>query len=224
LQAPHRRGPPDRGHRGKRPCAAQALASHAPGRCGDGARRAKRVRLDVQDRYRGGLSIRLGRKAVSAAHGRGGESLIRRVSQTHSSTQSLTTVMKATLALPRETFPDLRGWNNLFASVVVFLVALPLSMGIAIASGSPPSAGLISAIIGGILVGAISGSPLQVTGPAAGLVVISYDLIQRHGLAQFGVILALAGLLQFLAGCLRLGMWFRAVSPAVIQGMLAGIG
>jgi MFS superfamily sulfate permease-like transporter len=132
--------------------------------------------------------------------------------------------MKATIALPRDTHPDLRGWNNLFASIVVFLVALPLSMGIAIASGAPPSAGLISAIIGGILVGAISGSPLQVTGPAAGLVVISYDLIQRHGLAQFGVILALAGLLQLLAGCLRLGMWFRAVSPAVIQGMLAGIG
>jgi len=132
--------------------------------------------------------------------------------------------MKATIALPREIHPDLRGWNNLFASIVVFLVALPLSMGIAIASGAPPSAGLISAVIGGILVGAISGAPLQVTGPAAGLVVISYDIIQRHGLAQFGVILALAGLMQVAAGCLRMGLWFRAVSPAVIQGMLAGIG
>src|SRR6186713_2675036 len=126
--------------------------------------------------------------------------------------------MKATIALTRETHPDLRGWNNLFASLVVFLVALPLSMGIAIASGAPPSAGLISAIIGGILVGLISGSPLQVTGPAAGLVVISYDLIERFGMAQFGIILALAGLLQVLAGFLRTGLWFRAVSPAVIQG------
>ena len=132
--------------------------------------------------------------------------------------------MKATIALTREAHPELRGWNNLFASIVVFLVALPLSMGIAIASGAPPSAGLISAIIGGILVGMIAGSPLQVTGPAAGLVVISYDLIDRFGMAQFGVILALAGLLQILAGLLRIGLWFRAVSPAVIQGMLAGIG
>ncbi|MCE9529429.1 MAG: SulP family inorganic anion transporter [Planctomycetales bacterium] len=132
--------------------------------------------------------------------------------------------MKASIALTRETHPDLRGWNNLFASLVVFLVALPLSMGIAIASGAPPSAGLISAVIGGMLVGLISGSPLQVTGPAAGLVVISYDLIERLGMAQFGIILALAGLMQVLAGCLRTGLWFRAVSPAVIQGMLAGIG
>lgn len=132
--------------------------------------------------------------------------------------------MKATIAIPRPTYPNLYGWNNLFASLVVFLVALPLSMGIAIASGAPPAAGLISAIIGGILVGLLSGSPLQVSGPAAGMVVISFGLIQQFGMAQFGVILLLAGLIQLVAGCLRLGMWFRAVSPAVILGMLSGIG
>jgi MFS superfamily sulfate permease-like transporter len=122
--------------------------------------------------------------------------------------------------------------NNFFASVrqdflssiVVFLVALPLCMGIAIASGAPPAAGLITGIIGGILVGSISGAPLQVSGPAAGLAVIVYEITQKQGLAGLGIVLLLAGAIQLVAGLLRLGQWFRAVSPAVIQGMLAGIG
>lgn len=114
--------------------------------------------------------------------------------------------------------------HDFLASVVVFLVALPLCMGIAIASGAPPAAGLITGIVGGLIVGSIAGSPLQVSGPAAGLAVIVYELIQRHGMAAFGVVLLLAGTIQVLAGVLRLGQWFRAVSPAVIHGMLAGIG
>jgi len=65
------------------------------------------------------------------------------------------------------------------ASVVVFLVALPLCMGIAIASGVPVSAGLITGIIGGLVVGLIAGAPLQVSGPAAGLTVIVYSVVQR---------------------------------------------
>lgn len=114
--------------------------------------------------------------------------------------------------------------KDLVASIVVFLVALPLCMGIAIASGAPPATGLLTGIIGGLVVGFIAGSPLQVSGPAAGLSVIVYQLIQEHGLAVLGIIVLLAGLIQLLAGLLRLGQWFRAVSPAVIQGMLAGIG
>lgn len=110
------------------------------------------------------------------------------------------------------------------ASVVVFLVALPLCMGISIASGMPPTAGIITGIIGGIVVGAISGSPLQVSGPAAGLTVLVYDLVQAHGQAKVGFVILLAGLIQAVAGFLKLGQWFRAVSPAVIHGMLAGIG
>lgn len=110
------------------------------------------------------------------------------------------------------------------ASVVVFLVAMPLCMGIAIASGVPPEKGLITGIIGGMIVGLLAGSPLQVSGPAAGLAVIVYELVRDQGLSALGPILALAGLIQFVAGLLKLGGWFRAISPAVVHGMLAGIG
>ena len=114
--------------------------------------------------------------------------------------------------------------NDFLASIVVFLVALPLCMGIAIASGAPVAAGLITGIVGGLIVGVISGCPLQVSGPAAGLTVIVYDIIQHHGLEMLGMGVLLAGIIQMIAGIGRLGQWFRAVSPAVIQGMLAGIG
>ncbi len=122
------------------------------------------------------------------------------------------TQMKA--ALPRE----------LLASVVVFLVALPLCMGIAIASGMPPAKGLITGIIGGLVVGFLAGSPLQVSGPAAGLAVLVFELVRQHGMAMLGPILLLAGVLQLLAGRFRLGCWFRVTAPAVVYGMLAGIG
>ncbi|WP_394841008.1 SulP family inorganic anion transporter [Pendulispora brunnea] len=114
--------------------------------------------------------------------------------------------------------------QDLLASVVVFLVALPLCMGIAIASGAPPAAGLMTGIIGGLVVGTIQGSPLQVSGPAAGLTVIVWQLIQHHGLAALGVMVLLAGAIQAAAALVKGGRWFRAVPPSVIHGMLAGIG
>ena len=110
------------------------------------------------------------------------------------------------------------------ASIVVFLVAMPLCMGIAVASGVPPEKGLITGIIGGIVVGSLAGSPLQVSGPAAGLAVIVFEMVRDHGLSALGPILILAGLVQVAAGVFRLGGWFRAISPAVVHGMLAGIG
>ena len=113
---------------------------------------------------------------------------------------------------------------DLLGSVVVFLVALPLCMGIAIASGVPAAAGLVTGIIGGIIVGALSGCPLQVSGPAAGLSVIVFQIIQEHGIAMLGPIVLLAGLIQAAAGLARAGQLFRSISPAVIHGMLAGIG
>ena len=117
---------------------------------------------------------------------------------------------------------DLR--HDLLASVVVFLVALPLCMGIAVASGAPPAAGIITGIIGGLVVGALAGCPLQVSGPAAGLSVIVWQYIQTYGMEKLGIIILAAGVIQMSAAWLQLGQWFRAVSPAVIHGMLSGIG
>ena len=114
--------------------------------------------------------------------------------------------------------------RDFLASIVVFLVALPLCMGIALASGMPPTAGIITGIVGGIIVGSISGAPLQVSGPAAGLSVLVWQLVDQFGLQMIGVIVLFAGLIQLVAGLCKLGQWFRAVSPAVINGMLAGIG
>lgn len=114
--------------------------------------------------------------------------------------------------------------RDFLASIVVFLVALPLCMGIAIASGAPPALGLITGIVGGLVVGSLAGSPLQVSGPAAGMAVLVYQLVQEHGLLMLGVVGLIAGGLQLLAGVLKLGQWFRAISPSVIHGMLAGIG
>jgi MFS superfamily sulfate permease-like transporter len=110
------------------------------------------------------------------------------------------------------------------ASIVVFLVALPLCMGIAIASGVPPALGLITGIVGGLIVGVIAGSPLQVSGPAAGLTVLVWEMVNQHGLGMLGAIVLLAGLIQIAMSLIKAGQWFRAISPAVIQGMLAGIG
>jgi MFS superfamily sulfate permease-like transporter len=128
--------------------------------------------------------------------------------------------MNATIDKP--IFSSLR--QDFLASVVVFLVALPLCMGIAIASGAPPAAGLITGIIGGLVVGTLAGSPLQVSGPAAGLAVVVFEIIQRQGPGMLSIIVLVAGGIQLTAGLLKLGQWFRAVSPAVIHGMLAGIG
>lgn len=113
---------------------------------------------------------------------------------------------------------------DLLASVVVFLVALPLCMGVAIASGAPVGTGLVTGMIGGIVAGALAGCPLQVSGPAAGLTVIVFEIVEQQGLDVLGLVVIVAGILQILAGVGRLGQWFRAVSPAVIKGMLAGIG
>lgn len=114
--------------------------------------------------------------------------------------------------------------KDLLASLVVFLVALPLCMGIAMASGVPIVYGLISGIIGGLVIGALTGSPLQVSGPAAGLAVIVYDIVQSEGLGALGIITVMAGCFQLIFAALKTGPLFRAISPSVVKGMLAGIG
>ncbi|MCQ8775116.1 SulP family inorganic anion transporter [Streptomyces telluris] len=117
---------------------------------------------------------------------------------------------------------DLRA--DFTASLVVFLIAVPLSVGIAVASGVPVELGLVTGVVGGILTGLLPGSSLQVSGPAAGLTVLVYEAVREFGLTALGVLVLTAGLLQIAMGLLRLGRWFRAISVAVIQGMLAGIG
>jgi MFS superfamily sulfate permease-like transporter len=114
--------------------------------------------------------------------------------------------------------------KDFLASIVVFLTALPLCMGIALASGVPVEAGLLTGIVGGLLVGFLSGSSFQVSGPAAGLSVLVLEMVQSHGFAALGAILVVAGLIQLVGGYFRLAQLFRAVSPAVVNGMLSGIG
>lgn len=113
---------------------------------------------------------------------------------------------------------------DLPASLVVFLVALPLSLGIAIASDAPVLAGLIAAIVGGVVAGALGGSPLQVSGPAAGLTVIVAGLVAEFGWAVTCAITVCAGILQVLLGVSRVGRAALAISPMVVHAMLAGIG
>ncbi|GAA3801214.1 SulP family inorganic anion transporter [Streptomyces coacervatus] len=113
---------------------------------------------------------------------------------------------------------------DLSASVAVFLIALPLSLGIALATGAPLQAGLVAAGVGGLVAGRIGGCPLQVSGPAAGLTVVTADLIHRYGWRTTCAVTVLAGLVQLGLGCLRVARTALAVSPAIVHGMLAGIG
>lgn len=114
--------------------------------------------------------------------------------------------------------------RDILASLVVFLVALPLCVGVAVASGVPAELGLVTGIVGGIVVGCLPGSALQVSGPAAGLTVLVFEAVREFGLSMLGAIVLLTGALQIVLGLLRCGRWFRAISVSVVQGMLAGIG
>ncbi|GAU71468.1 putative transporter [Streptomyces sp. NBRC 110611] len=114
--------------------------------------------------------------------------------------------------------------HDVLASLVVFLVALPLCVGVAVASGVPAELGLITGIVGGLVVGFLPGSSLQVSGPAAGLTVLVFEAVQEFGLGVLGAIVLLAGLVQLALGAFGFGRFFRAISVAVVQGMLAGIG
>lgn len=114
---------------------------------------------------------------------------------------------------------------DLPASLVVALVALPLCLGVALASGAPLFSGLIAGIVGGLVVGALSRSPLSVSGPAAGLTVIVFEAIGRLPTFEaFLLAVALGGLIQLLLGLTRSGVLAEFVPSSVITGMLAAIG
>ncbi|WP_043265416.1 SulP family inorganic anion transporter [Streptomyces sp. CT34] len=114
--------------------------------------------------------------------------------------------------------------GDISASVVVFLLAVPLSLGIALATGAPLQAGLVAAAVGGIVAGLLGGAPLQVSGAATGLLVVTADLVQRYGWRATCAITVLAGLAQLALGAVRVARAALAVSPAIVRGMLAGIG
>lgn len=118
--------------------------------------------------------------------------------------------------------PDWR--HDTLASITVFLVALPLCIGISVASGLPAGAGLLGGVIGGLLVGLITGAPFLVHGPAAGLIAITWEVLHSHGLEGLMFVILMTGGLQVLSGLFKIAPLFRAVSPSVVQGMLCGIG
>ena len=124
--------------------------------------------------------------------------------------------------------PAANGWfhpADIMAGIVVFLVALPLCLGIALASGAPLFAGLISGIVGGVVVGALSGSSTSVSGPAAGLAAVVAAQISGLGSFEaFLLALVVAGAMQVLLGVLRAGSIAAFVPASVIKGLLAAIG
>ncbi|ARP72941.1 SulP family inorganic anion transporter [Streptomyces pluripotens] len=119
-------------------------------------------------------------------------------------------------------FPYLR--QDFTASLVVFLVALPLCVGVAVASGVPAELGLVTGIVGGLVTGLMRGSSLQVSGPAAGMTVLVFEAVKELGLPALGAVVLTTGVLQVAMGLLRWGRYFRAISVSVVEGMLAGIG
>ena len=124
----------------------------------------------------------------------------------------------------KDLFKDIR--HDLPASIVVFFVAVPLCLGIALASGAPLFAGIIAGIVGGIVVGVASGSPLGVSGPAAGLAVIVLTSIASLGGAweAFLTAVVLAGIIQLILGYAKAGFIAYFFPSSVIKGMLTGIG
>jgi MFS superfamily sulfate permease-like transporter len=113
---------------------------------------------------------------------------------------------------------------DLLPGMVVFLVALPLCLGIAVASGAPPFAGIISGIIGGVIVGALSNSNVSVSGPAAGLIAIILAAVTQLGYETFLVAVVIAGLIQLTLGFAKAGGISSYFPTSVIEGMLVAIG
>ncbi len=113
---------------------------------------------------------------------------------------------------------------NLFTSFVLFLIAIPLNLGIALASGASATQGLTTGIVAALVVSLLAGAPLMISAPATGLIAIVWQITDQHGMANLGFVVLMAGLCQIAIGTLNMGPWFRAVTPAVIHGMLAGIG
>ncbi|MBG59723.1 MAG: hypothetical protein CMJ16_04620 [Peredibacter sp.] len=114
--------------------------------------------------------------------------------------------------------------EDLFASIVVFLISMPICLGVAIASGLNPVAGIFTGIIGGVIVGIFSGAPLQISGPSTGLAVMVLHVVDVYGptaLIPLGIIVGVA---QLATGFFKVAHFFQATPPALLKGMLSGIG
>ena len=120
-------------------------------------------------------------------------------------------------------YSSARFWRDAGAGVTVGIVALPLAMAFAIASGMKPEAGLWTAIIAGFLISLLGGSNVQIGGPAGAFIVVVYGIIERHGLANLLISTSLAGVLLFLMGLLRLGTLVRYVPVTIVVGFTNGI-
>src|SRR5689334_14167854 len=113
--------------------------------------------------------------------------------------------------------------HDLFAAITVAIVALPLSMAIAIASGVGPERGLFAAIVGGFLISALGGSRFQIGGPAGAFIVLVSATVAVHGVDGMLIATMMAGVMMALAGLLRIGTWVRLIPHPVVVGFTAGI-
>ncbi|MFY9513510.1 MAG: SulP family inorganic anion transporter, partial [Rubrivivax sp.] len=116
-----------------------------------------------------------------------------------------------------------RFFADLGAGITVGIVALPLAMAFAIASGVKPEAGLVTAIVAGLLISLLGGSQVQIGGPAGAFIVVVYGIVERYGLANLLIATSLAGVLLFLMGLFKLGALVRYVPVPIVIGFTNGI-
>ena len=114
--------------------------------------------------------------------------------------------------------------HDISASVVVFLLGLPIAMGVALASGADISAGLLAAMVGGVVAGTLSGAPMQVSGPVVGLAMLTHQIITTYSFTAMCLVTVVAGAMQLAFALARLGRFAQRVPHSVLQGMMAGIG
>jgi SulP family sulfate permease len=131
--------------------------------------------------------------------------------------------MKPKLLTTLETYDRGQFLHDCIAGATVALVALPLSIAIAIASGAPPAAGLITAVVGGFLISALGGSRVQIGGPTGAFIVVVYEIVAKHGLAGLQLATLMAGMILVVGGLLGAGRLIRLIPEAVVEGFTLGI-
>ena len=131
--------------------------------------------------------------------------------------------MKPKLLTTLQTYDRLQFRHDAVAGATVALVALPLSIAIAIASGAPPAAGISTAVVGGLLISALGGSRVQIGGPTGAFIVVVYGVISKHGLSGLHLATLMAGFILVIGGLVRAGRLIRLIPEAVIEGFTIGI-